>query len=283
MTLIWSGKPEPEYNGRTISEWAKIYDHYDPDAPYDSLMRQEAVEAAHQTRDKLLPFALKEVSYEMPAWRKVIAQKMVQMNLDRFCPRIYRLIDDGPGPYSSVYFEMLGSDANIAVPDLTRIMKQAKSSGARLREMSALACIGTNGLQPLMEVLADPKCPYRPLAMIAIGLERKHVTAIDTVVPLLLKSLQDSDRHVSHAAAIVLGELALEPDIVVPGLTNCLHSTDNYLRLAATDALAKFGDKGRTAVPALIGALGDPNDSVRKSATNALANIAPEVLATNGL
>jgi len=282
MVIIWPGKPEPVYKGKELSEWAKIYDHYDPDDPYDSLMRQEAVEAAHQTRNQLLPFALKEIGYEMPAWRKVMARKMEQMGLARLCPRIYWLIYDDPA-YSVIYFEMLGPDANTAVPDLTRIMKRAKSSVVRLRAMSALACIGKDGLQPLMEALADPKCPYRPLAMLAIGSERKHVTAIDTVVPLLLNSLQDNDSHVSQAAAIELGELALEPDIVVPGLTNCLRSTDDYLRSVATEALGKFGDKARPAIPALIWALSDPDDFVRKSATNALANIAPEVLATNGL
>jgi HEAT repeat protein len=286
-----SGEREPEYNGRTLSQWVEIYEvSFNPmpaeeDPPKDSAARREAVEAAHHLRDKILPRALRLLRAEKPQWKNKV-EHVMEMNLDvrRWCPLwVWGPFYGDRGEDSVVYFEMLGPDAGSAVPELARIMRQADSSRVRERAMFALACVGKEGLPPLMEVLGDPQNPDRRRAAYAL-LNMKRAAAdqqaavASPAVPLLIKSLKDPDRNVSTAGATVLGELALDADIAVPALADCLGAADNYLQEEAAEALGQFGDRARFAVPALIKALDDSEPSVRESATNALVKISPQVL-----
>ncbi|MGA2248852.1 MAG: HEAT repeat domain-containing protein [Verrucomicrobiota bacterium] len=289
LTVIFSVEPEPEYKGKKLSEWAEIYetsfepDQVDGETPKDSEPRREAVEAAHQTRDKLLPVALKMIRYEKPKWFNPVERRMEQMDVRRWCPvGIWGPFYGDRGEDNMVYFRMLGADASPAVPELVRIMKEAEGERIRERAMYALAYIGKDGLPPLLEVLGDPNNADRRRAAFAITCLKDQGAVLKPAVPLLVKSLEDTDRNVSTAGATILGELSLEPDIAVPGLTNCLKSTDWALRDDAINALGKFGDGARRAIPALVVALGDPDASVRYSATNVLLKIAREVLMEEG-
>jgi hypothetical protein len=292
--LVLSGEREPEFKGRKLSQWAEIYEvSFNPmpgeeDPPKDSVERREAVEAAHHLRDKILPRALRLIRSQKPQWKNKV-EHVMEMNLDvrRWCPLwVWRPFYGDRGEDSVVYFEMLGPDAGSAVPELARIMKQADSCRVRERAMFALACIGKEGLPPLMEVLGDPQNPdrrraaYAVLNMNRLAVDQQGAVA-SPAVPLLVKSLKDPDRNVSSAGATVLGDLALGDEIAVPALADCLATEDMYPREEAAEALGKFGDKARSAVPALIKALGDSDPSVRESATNALVKIAPEVFGEN--
>jgi len=219
------------------------------------------------------------IRYEKPKWFDPVERKMEQMDVRRWCPvGIWGPFYGDRGEDNMVYFEMLGADASPAVPELVRIMKEAKGERIRERAMYALAYIGKDGLPPLLEVLGDPNNADRRNAAFAIAILRGQGAVLKPAVPLLVKSLEDTDRNVSTAGAMILGELGLEPEIAVPALTNCLKSTDWCLCDEAVSALGEFGDGARRAIPALVVALGDPDESVRYSATNALKKIAPEVL-----
>ncbi|HEX4349593.1 MAG TPA: hypothetical protein VH251_04375, partial [Verrucomicrobiae bacterium] len=46
----WTALPEPEYNGKKLSQWAELFQHGVHDE--DSSIRDQAIYAAHQTRDQ---------------------------------------------------------------------------------------------------------------------------------------------------------------------------------------------------------------------------------------
>ncbi len=219
-TVNFSGEPEPKYKGKRLSEWAEIYetsfepDQVDGETPKDSEPRREAVEAAHQTRDKLLPVALKMIRYEKPKWFDPVERRMEQMDVRRWCPvGIWGPFYGDRGEDNMVYFRMLGADASPAVPELVRIMKEAEGIRIRERAMYALAYIGKDGLPPLLEVLGDPNNADHRRAAFAITCLKDQGAVLKPAVPLLVKRLEDPDDNVRYSATNVLMNIA--PEVLI--------------------------------------------------------------------
>jgi hypothetical protein len=244
---------------------------------HDPVTQQLAIDAAHQTRNQLVPYAVGLIKQPPPWWRTALVQKLINSRLNNRIPGgLWAYLNSDPGRLGPTYFAMLGSDANSAVPELVSVLKETKSGWVSSHATYALCYIGPAGQARLAESLADlPPPKRRGAAYIIEGLEKQGVL-VDDLVPALIKNLADRDHDVAKSTAYSLGEMAIEADLVVPALTNCLRSTDIYLRGAALDALRKFGANARSAVPALIPELDDPDPSVRKWATNALMHVAPD-------
>jgi hypothetical protein len=286
VAVIWPGKPEPMYNGRSLSKWEGIYKIcLDSDAPgeRENAMAREAVKAAHEMRTNIIPIALKDIQCETPAWPRQFAEKIEESDfLSRWCPNsIWMLLNEDRGRDGMIYFRMLGPDGSPAVPDLTRVMNQTKSVQVRVQAMFALGHIGSEGLKPLTAALTNPRFPDHPRAVYAIGIALDNGADASLVVPLLINTITNSDDTIFEAAVRVLSPRRLEPQSVVPALIDCLGSTNSVRRNEAIKDLREYGDKAHSAVPYLIKALGDPDESVRYFATNALEKTAPEVLGTN--
>jgi hypothetical protein len=285
---------EPQYKGKTMSEWAEIYESsfQPPDVainPSALHMRHEALDAVRGMRDQVLPRALKLIRYEKPEWKNNVEHFMeFRLDVRRWCPTwIWFPFYGDPGGDCVIYFEMLGPEASATVPELVQIINDEKPPESLVpvpvvqdRAMYALSCIGKESLPPLMEMLADPNSPYRRRAAYAIGdINRLHGSGVaNPAVPLLINRLKDPDQNMSTAAATVLGDMAIEADIAVPALASCLKNNDEDMRSQAAESLQNFGERARAAVPSLINALNDPDLGVRDAATNALLHIAPEVL-----
>jgi HEAT repeat protein len=287
VSVAWLVEPDPVYGGKKLSDWAERYrmsfcpvdGNPDGNPPEDSAVRREAVQAALHLRAKILPRALKLIVYEKPDWCGRMERVLEGVNVRRWCPTcLWSPFYGDKGEDCLVYFEMLGPEARTAVPELVRIMKQARSLRIRERAMYALGCTGKEGLPSLMEVLADPENPDRRRAAFAIGDMKNQGTVASPAVPLIVNRLKDADSDVSSAAVIVLGDLALEPDVAVPALTNCLQSTNDYFREEALAALGKFGNNADSAVPLLMNMLDDPDVHLRGLVRDALLEIAPDEL-----
>jgi hypothetical protein len=278
---LWPGKKEPEYKGKKLSEWAEIYEDSfrpmdaDGDPPAVSKARTEAIEAAHCMRDQILPRALRMIVLQKPAWKDRVENFMeMKLNVRTWCPLwVWRPFYGDRSEDNQVYFMMLGSDASPAVPELTRIMKHAEAGRIRERAMFALACIGKEGLGPLLEVVADPKNPDRRRAAYAILDMKRWGTEPSEAVPVLVKSLDDPDVDVSGTGAMILGKLALNAEMVVPALARSLRHNNWYVREQAAEALGKFGAKARPAAAALFRAMADQEDSVCRPSAEALVEI----------
>jgi hypothetical protein len=275
LSAVWTAQREPEYNGRDLSEWAMLYGK--SFSLHDLVVQKQALDAAHQTRSQLVPYAVGLLKQPPPWWRTALARELSKIRLANRIPgSLWAFLNSDPARLAPTYFAMLGSDANSAVPELVSVLKETKSGLVSSHATYALCYIGPAGQARLAETLADPAAPQRRGTTYIIEDVEKQGVIVDDLVPALIKNLADRDHNVAKATAYSLGEMAIQADLVVPALTNCLRSTDLYLRGAALDALGKFGANARSAVPALIPELYDPDPSVRKWATNALTKVEPD-------
>src|SRR5882672_1047262 len=123
--VVWPREREPEYKGKRLSEWLGLY-HEQIDVEgvdFRSELRDEA-EAVHHIGTNALPWLLRWVRYEPPAWRiKVYSfmnmmpralQNDFLMNRDPFRYQQYNLALTG--------FSILGERASPAVPELARLV-----------------------------------------------------------------------------------------------------------------------------------------------------------------
>jgi hypothetical protein len=288
VAVIWPGKPEPMYNGKSLSEWKEMYKRWlysdvFPPEEREVAMSRQAVKAAHEMRADIIPIALKDIQCETPAWPSQMAEKIGQSEyLSRWCPNsIWMLLNEDRGRDGAIYFGMLGPDGSPAVPDLVRIMNQTKSNAIRKRAMFVLGHIGDDGLKPLMEAFANPKFPNHEIVISAIGLALEKSGDVRPGVQLLVTNLTNSDDTIFSASAGVLGRLALEPESVVPALANYLQSPNNDRRAAAVFALREFGNKTQSAMPSLMKTLGVSDELVQYFATNTLGTFFPNIEVTN--
>jgi hypothetical protein len=289
LTVVWSVKPEPTYNGKTASQWEQIFRGraFADDIPLsdsDHAREREAIKAVHEMRDAVLPVALRDIQCQTPAWPSHLAEKLMSTRYFRWCPNfVLRLLQEDPAGDGLMYFQMLGPDASPAVPELTNILRQTKSVRVRLQTINALAQIGEAGFRPLMNELANTNFPTQVAVMFAIVVVHERGATVTPALPCLLENLTNTDQNISVTAFRVLGELAVEPAVVVPALTNRMQDADENRRREAILELRRFGDKARSALPALKLALTDPDEPARYFATNALQVVAPDVAAQMGI
>ena len=286
VVAISLGDREPSYKGKRLSEWVEIYEH-DAEGEArsaDTPACRAAVEAVRHMSDKVLPRALKLIRYEKPNWKNEVERAMEhRLDVRSWCPVwIWHPFYGEPSNEGLVYFQMLGPEASAAVPELVRTINKGKAprflAPVSDRAMYALSCIGKEGLPPLMEMLADPRSPYRRRAVYAIKDMNHQPEVALPALPLLIESLNDTDSEVASAAAMALGNLAMVADTSVRALAGSLQNPDDYVRRCAAESLEKFRENARAAMPALLNALRDPDDAVRRAVTNALEQIAPDIL-----
>jgi HEAT repeat protein len=204
-------------------------------------------------------------------------------------------------------------DAKIAISELVNLIKTEKYDSVRAIE---LACFEG----PIEQMTEKEKAALFPELVLALDSRDSSVRnnvlfaleyypdQSDTVVPLMVKSLQDSVPQVrlmavralnkvdpqnaanadfvpvlvgcladtdgaANDAVRELGELHRDPNLAVPALIESLHSERSFIRNNSAYALGRFGKQAKAAVPALQKALGDTDPNVRGQAAAALKRI----------
>jgi hypothetical protein len=248
---------EPTYSGRPLSFWTAGL----APGPSDGSTWDECREAIRQIGTNSLPFLLEWIQFP-PAIDSGIS-------IDVNDPK-NRLA------YGSAHaFEVLGSSAAAAVPELARLANSSAAQNNRYLFVQALAGIGPAGLPALLTVVTNPGNNARVFAISAI---ENLGTNAEPALPTLLALLRDPEPDVVAFAASALGNLRLQPQLVVPALQRLLQGESTTPCRFAINALAQFGPDARTAVPDLARFLNDPSEHMRGSATYALRKIAPKTL-----
>jgi HEAT repeat protein len=139
----------------------------------------------------------------------------------------------------------------------------------------ALRGAGPDAFEPLVEALRSPQPYERAVAVIAL---QDFTNRIDTVVPLLLERLEDSEVSVRGNAVLALGALRAQPGKAVPALVARLDDPSSVVRQVAINALQNFREQTNLIVPVLIKKLDDPDWMVRFGATNELRRLDPAAL-----
>lgn len=263
-----TGQTEPVYQGRTLSEW--LFYERPASTPLSTPNPQR--EAIRKIGTNALPFLLRWIQYEPPAWRKKSAAMTSKL---RIVDRKAELAQAG-----WLGFQILGPEARAAIPELTRLMLRTDPGASEIARQATLAMggIGYDALPSLLAVLTNQQAVIRGQAAASIGAMRKLGTNASLAVPVLAQCLQDRDSHLAATAANSLGRLAVDPGVAVPALTRGLQHSEAYVRSNSARALGRFGKEARSALPSLVKALNDTHLTVREDVTNALRQIAPEVL-----
>jgi RNA polymerase sigma factor (sigma-70 family) len=198
------------------------------------------------------------------------------------------------------------------IPDLIRALKAEKDDGVRGCELGCfeipIQTMPENekaGLFPeLVRGLDSRDESVRNNSLVAL---QYYPNQSATVVPLLVKSLQDpaayvrlhavgalnkmdpqtaaqsdvftvllgclNDPNTANDAVIQLGEWRRDPARSVPALIQSLENGDVYIRQNAAVALGRFGGNAIAALPALQRALADTDRNVSREAAAALKRI----------
>jgi len=232
---------EPSNGGRTLSEWLGCLATTAQPVPSQE---EEAEEAIRHIGTDALPYLLKWIQYERPAWKKAL-NRITGGRLGKY-DLLLEHKDETRAEQAEEAFRALGPEAcAAAIPELLRLMNDSNRSWGAGRAMFALTRMGTNA---------------RP------------------ALPALITLLTNRNDSAACFAINALGYLKFEPQLVVPALTNCLLSSNLWTRSFAAEALGQFGGDARSAVPALIRALGDSDARVQRCASNSLWAIDPKAL-----
>jgi len=140
----------------------------------------------------------------------------------------------------------------------------------------SLAAIGTDGVAPLVELLADPSPSLRVRAVQALGLAGG---AAEQAVPALIKALNDPNLDVRIGATDALGGIARQPDLAIPALIAALTDPMEGVVYYAALSLGEFRERATNAIPALLLDFRSPDYRNRDSAALALDKISPEICA----
>jgi HEAT repeat protein len=239
---------ESEHKGGSLSHWLATARATDTPAE----QRQEAGDAIRRLGPRALPLLLKWATME-PSQKKRKIQTWLAKVPTSLVPRRLRNWADQPPDQTraneaKLGLLILGPDAAPAIPQLARLAKQAPADQNTYWAFTALGNIGPKALPTLFEILADPKIPWRRVALQEIaGLGTNALPALPTIIRLL----DDPDPQTTYASAFALGKLVLSPDLSIPALKRCLEKPDSQLRVAAASSIANFGTHAQAAIPAI--------------------------------
>lgn len=166
---------------------------------------------------------------------------------------------------------MLGASATVAIPLLTRALRENRNWEMRARAADTLGQFGSASsvAQPeLLNALRDPVPYVRAEAVRAL----QNIGPLPSrIVPEVLPLLRDEYWVVSAGAARLLKMIG--PDGVracTRYLVDLLESPDSRVRNMAVMNLGDLGATARDALPSLVKALRDPDEGVRRAAINAV-------------
>jgi len=296
VSLIFAGDREPAYKGKRLSQWLSQYEQRPPQGmplgfrgrwlsqfpfglpPAVTPARLDAERAVRHLGNESLPWLLRWLAYEPPAWREKLTIFLAVRRMP-FKNSIIRLVrvDDYRVWQGLAGFEILGSEAAPAVPDLARLLRVSSSRWWSRADAAALAleAVGRNGLPPLITALADPASRHR-VETIA------HLRSLNLgtngwfAAPVLTKCVNDRDLEVAGAATWALTELGLPQETVLPAIKMAVLDPRWNVRYVAVQALGRLGKQALPCRALLTNCFNDPDPRVTEAATNALNRIAED-------
>jgi hypothetical protein len=273
---------DPVYAGRPLSEWVLSYSYLTP--PEGTPSENEADEALRRAGTNAVPFLLRWMRCEPPAWKRpvrTLAPAFVQhaLNVDEFTSG--ELLAEK----SVRAFGALGTNGLVGMPALVQLMRDTNAPDSAYRAMRCLAALGTNGLPPLISVIEDAQSPFRTRAISAVRRVHTNAESKRVLGPVLLRCATDPAADVLPIglAGLWLSDVKYDPRISIPALTSVLTNTAarEVTRMLAAKTMGGYGALAAEALPTLTNALVDPAPAIGHAASNAIWKITTD-LATNG-
>jgi len=200
---------EPEYGGKSLSEWVKAYGtNYFPATYYATgvamgnsviLKSTAADQAIRGIGTNAIPYLVKWLRYQRPAWKQSLLSAV-----NRLVPR-WKMMDQAQVKAENSIDALLalGPDGKGAIPTLKEALWGPAPSITTIRSVDVLFRLGTDGLPPLIDALTNGK-PSVVKSLIVSRIGEAGTNAL-AAVPALRK-LQ-SDPRMGDLATIALWKI----------------------------------------------------------------------------
>jgi len=139
-------------------------------------------------------------------------------------------------------FQVLGSDATAAIPELARLMTltDPKDDDTARSAIYALASLGDAGVPSLATGLTNSLPSRRVLIVKSLGDPRFAAQNRSARVLILVKCLQDENSFVVREAALSLSRIGSEPALVIPALEKAINKPRADVAPEVIQVLSQF-------------------------------------------
>jgi hypothetical protein len=266
--------PEPEHEGKKLSEWLSLSGGAN-NTGQSSREAQEAARAVRQIGANALPYLIHWIQYDVPFWRKKADPLIAKLP-----HRLQRAFMDKKlmkAAAASEGFKVLGRQASPAIPELSKIVNDGKSSNSRRLAVDALVDIGEEGVSPLITAISNPRTKERSYLIDSIRVLHDSGVDVRSALSVLLQFRNDRDARTATSAKLALNAMENEPSVLIPPLMEYAQGNNKIRRLAALEVLGRIGPYAQAAIPVVKTNLNLGDLELRLAATNALRKIAPEL------
>jgi hypothetical protein len=249
LILTFWRQREPQYHGRSLSQWLLLLNGGYSNEP--DISRHDAEEAIRLIGTNGLPFLVQWINYREPPWH-TRAQTLCNNMPQIIGSPLSRLLlgQRGELQWLAIWnLYLFGADAQPAVPALTNLM--ASQPRYTPSCVLALAQIGGDALTPVLNVLTNQANPQRLFAISALAeLDTRH--PLDpTIVSTLTNFLADTNREFAICAAQILSSHDSQKDLAMNTLVDSLGNKNKNVRQAAMSRLRVLIKSGYS-VPTLL-------------------------------
>lgn len=254
---------EPSYKGRTLTNWLQQYSDASMDETQRLAEARSAVLAigARKALPKILQLA-KTQDDPVSTWTTA---KTEEFRISFFHWR--STIDSQLMGFAG--FEILGTNAAPAVPELTRLLEDKKQAFTAVR---CLINVEKPAEMALCQCLTNPNPDVRRLSLLGLA------SATDDVEVYLARVrgvLNDSNALVRFAAVQAISEQQNAPELAVPLLIGATRDNDESVASFAVRGLSDFGTNATGAYSTLTNIVISGKPASAMAAVKALVTIAP--------
>lgn len=240
MAWAWmpKGPPEPEYAGRTLTQWLERLDSNSN----NTKVWDECADAIRQIGTNGLPLLLTLLEApEEPLLRQVnalarrtgLAGSLVKD--DSFKKWMAR---DG--------FQILGAQAQNALPELLAILSRCRTSDDLCSVIESISWIGPTAEPAIPAVVRVARSGGQPERFIACRALARIARQPEISVPFLTDQLSHSDRNVRQLAADALVKFTTNAISATPDLIKLLDDPVTAVRQTATNSLRRIDPAAAT-------------------------------------
>lgn len=260
LVVATTGEPEPEYAGKTLSEWLEeaqserlpSSEHYAASAAAGE--RSPASAAIIQIGDRALPFLVARLQQRETWLSRVRARFSFRFEFVPPPPNVSHIHQ-----LTALGFEILGTNACPAIPQLSGLLVDGNFAQ---QAAVSLCALGAPGVKTVHAALLDPKVPddARAAMILALSLQKK----IDQteILPVVMTFLNSRNPALSFQSAFYLVLVRGDPALVVTQIVSHLEHPELKTRAALAIALGTYGAEAIEAVPKLEFLLTQPNELV---------------------
>lgn len=269
--LAWLAFREPHAQGESLSYWLKLGGGGDPFFMDERRNSPDSEAAIREIGAKAIPTLLNKLQATDPPWKEQTYEWLNKQDFYKFEPA-WAQEEQAQGIYG---FQVLGSNALSALPELERMFWDTNTSWAAAK---ALEQLGLAALSVLRAGLAHTNPIIRQAALNGTTSTDLATATLPDIRPLR----HDSDWIVSAISLRRLMQFASREEatqLTIETLTR----NRGRLRGFVLSALEKVSIETNRVVPLLVPLLNDPDPRFRRVVTNTLKNLDPVAAAAAGI